>query len=58
MKRPPRLYYKTREEIRAYRKISVEKRLTWLEAQMEFFHFAMSDKAKRIRDRLMNGEVH
>jgi len=50
----PLLYYKTREEIEAYRKKPVELRLQWLEAQMEFFHNAMSPKAKRIREKFRN----
>jgi hypothetical protein len=48
----PLLYYKTREEIEAYRKKPVELKLQWLEAQMEFFHKAMSPRAKRIREKL------
>jgi hypothetical protein len=50
----PLLYYKTREEIEAYRKKPVELRLRWLESQMEFFHNAMSPKAKRIREKFRN----
>lgn len=53
----PLLYYKTMEEIEAYRKVPVAQKLRWLEAQMEFFHKAMSPKAKKIRDKLMNGEL-
>ncbi len=53
----PLLYYKTREEILEYRAKPVEVKLQWLQAQMEFFHYAMSDKAKRIRDRLKNGTI-
>jgi hypothetical protein len=48
----PLLYYKTGQEIEAYRKKPVELKLQWLEAQMEFFHKAMPLKAKRIRERL------
>ncbi len=54
---PPRLYYKAREEIESYRKIPVDQKLKWLEAQMEFFHKAMPEKAKRIRDKLRAGEL-
>lgn len=53
----PLLYYKTKEEIEAYRKKSVKLKLQWLEAQMEFFHEAMPAKAKRIRERLRKGEL-
>ncbi len=48
----PLLYYRTREEIEAYKKVPVEQKLAWLEAQMEFFHKAMPEKAKEIRERL------
>jgi hypothetical protein len=48
----PLIYYKTREEIEAFRKKPVELKLQWLEAQMEFFHKAMPPKAKRIREKL------
>jgi hypothetical protein len=53
----PLLYYKTREEIEAYRKKPAKLKLQWLEAQMEFFHKAMPAKAKRIRERLRKGEM-
>ena len=33
----PLLYYRTREDIEAYRKKPVKEKLRWLEAQMEFF---------------------
>ena len=52
MKNEPLLYYKTREEIEAYRKKSVKYKLSWLEAQMEFFYKTMSPKAKKIREKL------
>jgi len=52
LKEIPLLYYKTKEEIEAYLEKSVELRLQWLEAQMEFFYKAMPPKAKRIRERL------
>jgi hypothetical protein len=50
----PLLYYKTREEIEAYRKKPVELKLHWLEAQMEFFDKAMPPRAKKIREKLRN----
>jgi hypothetical protein len=56
MKNRPLLYYKTEEDIRAYRKKPVKQKLQWLQAQMEFFHKAMPSKAKRIREKLMKGE--
>ena len=57
MKNKPLLYYKTKEDIEAYRKKPVKLKLQWLEAQMEFFHKAMPEKAKRIRERLIKGEL-
>jgi hypothetical protein len=56
MKDEPLLYYKTREEIEAYRRKPVKLKLQWLEAQMEFFHMAMPARAKRIRERMRKGE--
>ena len=53
----PLLYYKTKEDIEAYRKKSVKLKLQWLQAQMEFFYRAMPDEAKRIRDKLKRGET-
>jgi hypothetical protein len=49
---PPLLFYRTRAEVEAYTKKPVEQKLQWLQAQMEFFHKAMPEKSKRIRDRL------
>ncbi len=54
----PLLYHKTKEDIEAYRKISAAEKLASLEAQMEFFHKAMSPKAKRIREKLRKGEIY
>ena len=53
----PLLYYKTKKEIEAYRKKPVKDKLQWLQEQMEFFHKAMPEKAKRIRERLRRGEI-
>ena len=53
----PLLYHKTKEDIEAYRKKSVKLKLQWLEAQMEFFHKAMPNEAKRMRDKLKRGEI-
>ena len=53
----PLLYYKTKEDIEAYKKKSVKLKLQWLEAQMEFFHKAMPNEAKRMRDKLKRGEI-
>lgn len=53
----PFLYYRTKEDVEAYRKKPVKLKLQWLEAQMEFFHKAMPEKAKKIRERLGKGEI-
>lgn len=48
----PLLYYKSKEDIDVYRNKPVELKLKWLEVQMEFFHKTMTERAKRIRERL------
>lgn len=53
----PLLYYKSAEDIAEYRTKPVELKLHWLQAQMEFFYYAMPEKAKSIRDRLKAGEL-
>ncbi|MBI5750195.1 MAG: hypothetical protein HZA00_13840 [Nitrospinae bacterium] len=53
MKHKPLLYYKTKEEIEVYKKKPIKLKLQWLEVQMEFFNKAMSEKAKKIREKLM-----
>jgi uncharacterized coiled-coil DUF342 family protein len=53
----PLLYYKSKEEIEAYRKKPVKLKLQWLQAQMEFFHRAMPRKAKKIREKFEKGEI-
>jgi hypothetical protein len=53
----PLIYYRTMEEIRAYRKKPVKLKMQWLEAQMEFFHKSMPEKAKRIREKIEKGRV-
>lgn len=55
MNKAPMLYYRTIEQIKEYRRKPALQKIKWLEAQMEFFYYAMPDKAKRIRDR-MQGE--
>lgn len=57
MKDEPFLYYKSRQEIQAFRRKPVTLKLQWLEAQMEFFHNAMPARAKRIRDRMKKGKL-
>jgi len=47
----PFLYYRTKEEIETYLKMSTKLKLQWLEAQMEFFYKAMPPKAKAIREK-------
>ena len=53
----PLLYYRTREDIEAYRKKPVKEKLRWLEAQMEFFYKAIPKRAKEIRDKLKRVEL-
>jgi len=53
----PLLYYRTEEQMEEYRKKPVAEKLKWLQAQMEFFHKAMPDKAKQIRDKVKKGEL-
>ncbi|MEJ5227394.1 hypothetical protein [Thermodesulfovibrio sp.] len=57
-KEEPLLYYKTKEDIEKYRKKPVELKLMWLEEQMEFFYYAMPEKAKIIRDKLKSGRYN
>lgn len=52
MNKKPLLYYRTIEQIEEYRKRPVLQKIKWLESQMEFFYYAMPDKAKKIRDRM------
>ena len=49
-KPPPLLYYKTMEEIAAYRKVPVKDKFAFLESQMEFYYKTMPGKSKKIRD--------
>jgi hypothetical protein len=56
-KHKPLLYYKTIDEIRAYRRKPVKLKLQWLEAQMEFFYKAMPQKAKKIKAMLFSGKL-
>ncbi|MDF1525931.1 MAG: hypothetical protein RRA15_11635 [bacterium] len=51
------LYYRTLEQMKAYRKVPVEQKFAWLQMQMEFYHECMSEKAKRFRDRFNNGKI-
>lgn len=53
----PLLYYKSKEDIIEYQHKPVELKLQWLQAQMEFFHEAMPEKAKIIREKIRNGKL-
>jgi hypothetical protein len=57
LKEMPFLYYRTKGEIEDYCKKPVKLKLQWLEAQMEFFHKAMPQKAKRIREILRKPDL-
>ena len=45
------LYYRSKEQIKAWRAVPVADKLARLQMQTEFFHKTMSPKAKRISDR-------
>ena len=51
------LYYRTEEEIAAYRRKPVKLKLQWLQAQMEFFYKATPKKVKKLRDRMKAGKL-
>lgn len=53
---PPLLYYRSREQIEAYRCIPVEDRLHRLEMIAEFLYYTMPEKSKKIRKRLMESQ--
>lgn len=53
----PLLYYRSDEDIRAYRKKPVKEKLQWLQTQMEFFYKAMPKKAKLVREMIKKGEL-
>ena len=50
-------YYRSMEEICAYRKVPVRQKLEWLEKANTFLHRAMSRKAKMIRERFRKGQI-
>ena len=37
------LYYRTLDQMKAYRKVPVEQKFAWLQMQMEFYHECMSE---------------
>jgi hypothetical protein len=41
---PPLLYYRTIEEMVAYKNKPVEEKLAWLQAQMEFFYRVRNER--------------
>jgi hypothetical protein len=53
---PPLIYYRSREQIEAYRRLSVEDKLNRLEMMAEFLYFTMPEKAKRIVNRNKNNK--
>ena len=57
MKNEPLLYYRTKEQIEAYRKEPAGKKLERIEAWMEFYNTVMTKKAKSIRDRFKKGKI-
>jgi hypothetical protein len=57
MKSEPLLYFRTNDQIKEYQNLPARQKLKWLEAQMKFFHKAMPEKAKKIREKLKKGEL-
>jgi hypothetical protein len=55
MNKKPLLYYRTLDQIAAHKKLPAIQKLKWLEMQMEFYHIAMPEKSKQIRERLKKG---
>jgi hypothetical protein len=55
MSKKPLLYYRTLEQISAYKKLPAIQKLKWLEMQMEFYYYAMPKRSKQIRERLKKG---
>ena len=51
MKNEPLLYYRTKEQIKAYRKKSVEEKLERIEAWRGVLQYRHDQKGKSIRDR-------
>jgi len=51
MDNPPLLYYRTQEQIKAYRVMPTLKKIRKLEMEMEFLYYLRVEKAKRIRER-------
>jgi TPP-dependent pyruvate/acetoin dehydrogenase alpha subunit len=50
------LFYRSKEQVEAWRKVPVADKLARLQAQMEFFHKTMTEKARQVRDRLKEGK--
>lgn len=50
------LYYRTKEQMMAYREVPVEQKFAWLQMQMEFYHKCMPEKAKRFWEWFNNGK--
>jgi hypothetical protein len=48
----PLLYYRSREDIEAYRKLPPGVRLQWLQDRMEFLDKVMPAQAKAIREEM------
>ncbi len=49
------LYYRSKEQVEAWRDVPVADKLDRLQMQAEFFHKVMPAKAQRIRDQLKEG---
>ena len=51
MDNPPLLYYRSPEQIEAYRRMPTLQKIRKLEMEMEFLYYLRVEKAKRIRER-------
>ena len=51
------LYYRTKEQMKAYLETPPDQKLAWLQMQMEFFHECMPEHAKKFRDKFNKGKA-
>jgi len=50
-------YTLTKEQIEWFKSLSIEERLNWLEEANRFLWSAMSEKAKKIREKVRRGDI-
>jgi hypothetical protein len=51
MDNPPLLYYRTQEQIQAYRRMPTLQKIRKLEMEMEFLYYLRAEKVKQLRKR-------